>query len=159
MGDQRRSILKRSLFACCLLGFAATDIVVYVAALWGRAIGSWFILALVLNAFFWAIALSRKKQDRRIEKHISPGRNASWKEILMGGLLVAFCAVNCVLTAGPAPVRDGDGYYLKTLTGKHIEISRQEYDDELRLQTRLFSGTWLAINLAFVSGFVFRKRP
>jgi hypothetical protein len=150
--------LKRYIIAFGFLVLAAADTVVYVATLRGRTYSSLFFVSLVVNVLFLAAALTKGKESDPPKLTLQHKRKASQRMRLIGGVLVAFCAVNIMFTArGGTPLKDNDGYYLKMLSGKHAEISRQEYEDLSKLETRLFSGTWLAINLAFASSFLLRE--
>jgi hypothetical protein len=150
--------LKRYLIAFGFLTFAVADVVVYVAALRGHDSSSLSFVLIVVNVIFLAVALTKGKDLDPPNLKLEHKRKASWKMKLIGGVLVAFCAANTMFTSrGGTPLKDNDGYYVKMLSGKHVEISRQEYEDLSKLQTRLFSGTWLAINLAFASSFLLRE--
>jgi len=57
-----------------------------------------------------------------------------------------------------SPSRKADGYYKKSFNSRIVEIDRAEFDRLSNLQTRLFSGLWLAISLAFAVDFLLQKR-
>jgi hypothetical protein len=150
--------LKRYIIACGFLAFAAVDVVFYVVTLRGRDSSSLLFVSIIVNVIFLAVALMKGKELNRPMFALEHKSKAAWKMKLIGGVLVAFCAANVMLTArGGTPHKDNDGYYIKMLSSKHIEISRQEYEDLSKLQARLFSGTWLAINLTFASSFLLRE--
>jgi EamA domain-containing membrane protein RarD len=152
------NILKRYIISFGFLAFAAVDVAVYVAALRGHDSSSVLFISLITNVIFLAVALTiGKKVD---PPKFTPGhkRKASWRMKLIGAVLVAICATNVMYTVRRGtPLKDNDGFYIKTLSGKHIEISKQEYEELSKLQTRLFSGTWLAINLAFASSILLQE--
>ena len=151
------SILKRYLIAFGFLALAAVDIVVYVTALRGRSHGSLLFVSLVGKVLLLGAAFTRGKEPISQKLTRDQNRKASRTMRIIGGVLVAICAVNIMFTArGGTPLKDRDGYYIKTLSGKHIEIGRQEYEDRSNLQTMLFSGMWIAIDLAFASSILLR---
>jgi hypothetical protein len=149
--------LKRYIVAFGFLALAAADIVVYVSALRGHTHTSLFFVSLVVNVLFLAAAFTGGKEPNPPKPTREQKRKMSRRMRIIGGVLVAFCAVNIMFTArGGTPLKDKGGYYIKTLSGKHIEISQQKYEDLSNLQTMLFSGMWLSINLAFASSILLR---
>jgi amino acid transporter len=151
------SILKRYIIAFGFLALAAADIVVYVTAFRGHTHSSLFFVSLVVNVLFLAAAFTRGKEPIPPKLTREQKRKTSRRMRIIGGVLVAFCAANIMFTArGGTPLKDKDGYYIKTLSGKHLEISQQKYEDLSNLQTMLFSGMWMAINLAFASSILLR---
>lgn len=113
---------------------------------------------MIVNVIFLAVALTKGKDAGPPKFTLERKRKASWRMKLIGGVLVAFCAANTMYTGrGGTPLKEKDGYYMKMFSDKRIEVSRQEYEDLSKLQARLFSGTWLAINLAFASSFLLRE--
>jgi EamA domain-containing membrane protein RarD len=152
------SILKRYIIAFGFLAFAAVDVAVYVTALRGDDSSSVLVVSLITNVIFLAVALTIRKKVDPPKFTLEHKSKASWRMKLIGAVLVAICATNVMFTVRRGtPLKDNDGFYIKTLSGKHIEISKQEYEDLSKLQARLFSGTWLTINLAFASSILLRE--
>jgi hypothetical protein len=146
-------------FGLGLMVFVTADIVAYLIALRGHGVGSWFVITLILNVLFLIVVLTKKRESVRSNPATEAKRKFSWRAKLFGGAVVVACAVNVMLTGqARVPLIDNNGYYAKTVSGEHIEISRDEYDRLIAMQTRLFSGTWIAINLALASSLLTREK-
>src|SRR4029077_4479677 len=102
------------------VAFAAVDGAVYIAALRRHDSSSLFFVSLVANVIFLAVALTIGKAARSPKFTHEHKRKASWRMKLLGAVLVAICAANVMFTARAGiPLEDSDGFYVKTLSGKH----------------------------------------
>jgi len=146
-------------FACGLVVFTALNFGIYLFTFSGRLIGSGFVIFLLANVCFWAIALVKVTKRDPGYSTVVFRRPLSWKMKLFAIALLAFCGINTAFNGGSgSPSRKADGYYKKSFNSRIVEIDRAEFDRLSNLQTRLFSGLWLAISLAFAVDFLLQKR-
>jgi hypothetical protein len=153
-----RIVIRKRILASLSFCFALVALMLYGSTFVTSVIPGLLLVFVFFNLIFGilGIVLGRNPGDPKMRLTF-PMRFPRWVKPL-GIFLGAFCIVSFILVLrGGTPIAGNGRFFKKTASGTMLEISPDEYRRLEATEQRLFSATWLSLDVALGLTLWFKK--